>query len=127
MTRSAVELALLIAAALVSAAGATWWMRRGQRTPAERERRRRLALNAIGRMTDGFVTETAAGLVCYTYSHGGVEYMASQDISTLGEYLPANPEVLIGPALVKFDQSNPSNSMVVCENWSGLPKRRESA
>jgi hypothetical protein len=27
---------------------------------------------------------------------------------------------LLGPALVKFDPRNPANSIVICEEWSGL-------
>ena len=59
----------------------------------------------------------------YRYSIAGVEYAASQDISGLRELLPPDPSVLIGPATLKYLPANPANSIVICEEWSGLRSR----
>ena len=56
----------------------------------------------------------------YSYSVGGVQYQASQDISALREKLPAAPERLIGAAKLKYVANNPANSILVCEEWSGV-------
>jgi len=39
---------------------------------------------------------------------------------SLQALLPSNPMSVIGPAQVKFDPRNPANSIVLCEEWSGL-------
>jgi len=62
-------------------------------------------------------------LILYEYGVAGVVYTASQDVSSLGPFLPADPMSIIGPATIKFDRRNPANSMVVCERWSGLGSR----
>jgi hypothetical protein len=90
-------------------------------SPAERERRRRLAVNARGRTGAATITDFREGAVCYTYFAGGVEYTASQDVSTLTALLPADPRTLIQrPATLKYLAINPANSILVCEEWSGL-------
>jgi hypothetical protein len=93
-------------------------------SPEQRERLRRQALNASGRLGDALVTEAAPDALYYTYSVRGVQYTASQDIRLLRELLPADIERVIGPAQIKYAGANPANSMLVCEQWSGL---RESA
>lgn len=95
-------------------------------TPAERERRRRAAINRGRRTVEGFVSEAGADLVHYQYELSGVTYFASQDVSALHTALPADPTRLIGAVSVKYDPKNPANSIVVCEEWSGLPVSRES-
>ena len=90
-------------------------------TPAERERRRRLAVNAKGRTGPATITDFRDGVVCYTYFAGGVEHTAFQDVSTLLAHLPADPRTLIQrPATLKYLPANPANSILVCEEWSGL-------
>jgi hypothetical protein len=42
---------------------------------------------------------------------------------TLEALLPEDQMSMIGPALVKFDPRNPANSIVLCEDWSGLRRR----
>jgi hypothetical protein len=89
--------------------------------PEERERRRRLEVNAKGRMGSATITDFQDGLVCYSYEIGGVEYAATQDVSTLAEFLPEDPGMLIErPAALKYMPRNPANSIVLCESWSGL-------
>ncbi len=89
-------------------------------SPERKERMRRLALNQRGRLGDGMVIEVTDGAVYYNYSISGVSYTTSQDISQLSEYLPDRRELLIGPAWLKYSTQNPANSIVVCEQWSGL-------
>ena len=94
-------------------------------TPAERERRRRAALNKERRTVEGFITEAGAELIHYQYELRGVTYFASQDVTALGDHLPGDPTRVIGAAGVKYDPKNPANSIVLCEGWSGLPIKKE--
>ena len=110
---------LSIAAAALIALGL--WIVLHRENPRERERRRRLAVNVGGRLADGNITEATASSIFYSYSVGGVEYATSQDIDELREVLKVEPERLIGcPVTVKYAMRNPANSIVVCEEWSGL-------
>jgi hypothetical protein len=111
-------LVLLLAAALILSL--VWFLPRFRRHPDEKERRRRLAVNAIGRLGDAEITEVEDNSVYYSYSVRGVAYTAAQDISTLLEFLPDQPERLIGPVQLKYAPGNPANSIIVCEDWSGL-------
>ncbi len=111
----------LLALAAAALIGLAWWViTRVRLTPAERERRRRLRVNREGRMTDGTVTEIAGSTIYYSYAVGGVEYASSQDVSALAQLLPADPAAVIGPVTLKYLPRNPANSIVVCEEWSGL-------
>jgi hypothetical protein len=56
----------------------------------------------------------------YKWSWRGVDYEASQDVRHFVDRLPAAGETLMGPVTVKFLPSNPANSIVVSENWSGF-------
>jgi hypothetical protein len=87
--------------------------------PGERERRRRAALAAYGKVNDASLVEVQEGLLVYAYLVRGVEYTAAQDVSTLAEYVPTDLSAL-GPVSVKYDPRNPANSIVVSEQWSGL-------
>ncbi|HEX8985475.1 MAG TPA: hypothetical protein VF767_08590 [Bryobacteraceae bacterium] len=92
-----------------------------RRTPAERERRRRVAVHAHGRLGSATIVEFRDGFVTYTYWVGGVEHLASQDLSMLGHLLPPDPATTIElPASIKYLARNPANSIVLCEEWSGL-------
>jgi hypothetical protein len=93
---------------------------RVQRTPEKRERRRRLSVNREGRLGDAMITEATDDTLYYSYSIRGVQYAASQDISTLREKLPAEPDRLIGIVSLKYAPRNPANSILICEEWSGL-------
>ncbi len=93
-------------------------------SPAERERRRRVLVNARGRTGNATVTDFREGILSYTYSVGGLEYSACQDVSALLDLLPPDPFTLIdGPAMLKYLARNPANSIVLCEEWSGLYTR----
>jgi len=89
-------------------------------TAEKKERMRRLVLSRRGRLADGTITEASESSIFYSYSINGVVYAASQDISTLYEHLPGDPERLVGPVWLKYATQNPANSIVVCEDWSGL-------
>lgn len=100
---------------------AAWFVPASRRTPAERERRRRLAVNAHGRTGGATITDFHDGVLCYTYFIASVEYTASQDVSALAELLPEDPHALIQrPATLKYLPGNPANSILLCEDWSGL-------
>jgi len=122
----AVRGALLALAGALLAAGAilgyrAW--RRSRVTPEERERRRREALAARGKMGDATLVEIREDLLFYSYGVRGVEYTASQDVTKLQEFLPADfPANLF--VSVKYDPRNPANSIVVAEHWSGLRARK---
>jgi hypothetical protein len=111
--------------ALVALAGYRAWQ--GSRvTPAERERLRRAALAARGKLGDASLVEVRGEMVFYSYAIRGVEYTASQDVSSLHEYLPTEEE-LSGPVWVRYDPRNPANSIVLAESWTGLHTRSPRA
>jgi hypothetical protein len=120
--------AVTIPAAVLLLIGIYWLLRR-RITPEEMERRRRLAVNASGRITDGLITEAqlvetptraASHLLHFSYTLNGVAYSAAQDITALLAHIDRDPHRLAGPASVKYLPDNPSNSIVICEGWSGI-------
>lgn len=111
----------------------------GTPDPEEIERRRRAYLNQIGRIVEGQITdlmevaedtvpqkrakELVDGqrkLVCYSYSISGVSYETAQDITTLQSRTEMNRIITGLPASIKYDPSNPSNSILIADDWSGL-------
>ena len=114
--------------------------------PEEEERRRRLHLNQIGRIAEGQIVELVehppvpkearkglfgAGarpladmrprhLVSYSYLISGVTYQTAQDITGLESQIRLERLVAGQPASIKYDASNPSNSILVADDWSGL-------
>ena len=112
--------------------------------PDEIERERRKHLNRVGRIVEGHVVELmevaappaptrvfarrkpAAAvdrqrrLVCYSYSISGVSYETAQDVTTLQTGAGLARLTAGQPASVKYDPSNPSNSILIADNWSGL-------
>jgi hypothetical protein len=113
---------VLIGALGVGAAsfGVRMAMKAMQTSPEKRERKRRLELHQHGRLGDALITEASETMLYYSYSIAGVQYEASQDVSGLRDLLPPEPERLIGPASLKYSSRNPANSMLICEEWSGL-------
>ena len=89
-------------------------------TPAELERRRRHHLHSSGKMGDANLFEFRDHMVFYSYAIAGVEYSACQDLADLQRMLPPDLWTTIGPATMKYDPRNPANSIVLCEQWSGL-------
>ncbi len=114
--------------------------------PDAEERKRRLHLNHIGRIAEGQVVELAQHpapvvesrrgllgakarpladdrprhLVSYIYSISGVTYQTAQDITGLESQVRFERLVAGHPASVKYDPSNPSDSILVADDWSGL-------
>jgi len=106
--------------------------------PDEAERQRRAYLNQVGRIVEGQITdlvevaedavprekkEQADGrrkLVCYSYSISGVSYETAQDITSLDGHAGLDRIITGLPASVKYDPSNPSNSILIADDWSGL-------
>ncbi len=110
----------LAAAVILLAVGIVILIRRRQ-GPKDKEMRRRLAVNLQGRLGDATITEVLDDTLYYSYSVGGVSYTASQDVSQLRALMPTDPNRLIGrPASLKYSPRNPANSIIVCEDWSGL-------
>ena len=124
-----------------------FWLRRKPADPSEVERERRAYLNRVGRIVEGQVLEivdrprgspdrryaslighrrasSAAGniqkLLYYTYSISGVRYESAQDITGLEERLHLNRVAAGQTASVKYDPSNPSNSIFLADDWPGL-------
>lgn len=136
------------AAAAVGLAGGYALYRRFHRLPSteEVERRRRLRINQIGRIVEGQVTQlieapatpvksgflrprprtnvasasSGRKLVCYSYSISGVTYETAQDVTGLEERLRLNLLAVGQSASVKYNPSNPSDSIVVADDWSGV-------
>ena len=114
--------------------------------PEDVERRRRLHLNQIGRIAEGQVVELAEHpaeplegrkkmfgsrvgplvdarprhLVTYSYAISGVTYHTAQDITGLEGQIRFERLVAGQPASVKYDPANPSDSILVADDWSGL-------
>jgi len=114
--------------------------------PEAEERKRRLHLNLIGRIAEGQVVELAQhpappaekrgglfgtrsqpltdsrprSLVSYSYSISGVTYHTAQDITGLESQVKIERLVTGYPTSVKYDPANPSDSIVVADDWSGL-------
>ena len=119
----------LIAGGLLAGGLALGLSLRHRKSPAERERERRLWINAIGRICDGAIVEVTdleqsgrrLRILHYHYSVAGVTYSAAQDISELLHMARTETWSEGIPASIKYDSQNPSDSIVVCEVWTGLP------
>jgi hypothetical protein len=115
------QLAMLSGVALALIALGAWIaLRVAQGNPEKREKRRRLHVHQHGRLGDALILEATETLLYYTYSVHGVEYHASQEIAALRDLLPAEPGHLVGVANLKYSPRNPANSILICEEWSGL-------
>jgi hypothetical protein len=105
------------------------WARRHRKTPDQRERERRLRISNSGRITDGTVIDVSEmrlngtdelQLIIYQYDVAGVSYEASQDVTQLRHRVDLHSCRLGLPASIKYDPTNPGNSIVIAENWTGL-------
>ena len=128
----------MIVAGAGGAAALASVLRRKKKTPEDFERERRARIHEIGRITDGTVIDTQeidgdengygqAQLLIYTYDVGGVAYEASQDITTLRQWVDLHQCRIGLPASIKYDPKSPGNSIVICEGWSGLRMKRAPA
>jgi hypothetical protein len=126
------------AAVVVAIVAASYLKFRRRPDADEIERRRRAHVNQVGRIAEGRVTELAEvpapaaknsnnrgvrgrKMLWYTYSISGVTYETAQDITGLEHRATGRGQLLSGQmASVKYDPANPSNSILVSEDWSGL-------
>ena len=114
--------------------------------PEDEERKRRLHLNQIGRIAEGQIVELVERppeskearkglfgasarplqdmrprhLVSYSYLISGVTYQTAQDITGLESQIRLERLVAGQPASIKYDAANPSDSILVADDWSGL-------
>jgi hypothetical protein len=114
---------------LATVAGLPLWLRNRRKSPEEKERLRRLSVHERGRLADGELldgpeTPPDGSLLYYSYRAFGVEYSAAQDISALSSFIHADQCRPGNTTSVKYDPKFPSNSIVVCEEWNGLPGAR---
>jgi hypothetical protein len=115
------DLILICAGAAALLALGIYLLVRWRRKPKDKEKRRRLMVNQCGRIGDATITDLQDDTLFYSYSVAGVSYTASQDVAALRDRMPANVERLIGRAAsLKYAPQNPANSILVCEEWSGL-------
>jgi hypothetical protein len=136
----------MVAAAVVAIAMIGYAFSRPAETSEAIERKRRLHLNQIGRIAEGQIVEFAEHppepsakpktlfgfgakplpdnqlrqLVSYSYAISGVTYHTAQDITGLEGQIRFERLVAGQPASVKYDASNPSDSILVADDWSGL-------
>jgi hypothetical protein len=115
----ATTIMLVAMSVIVVVLGYRSWQR-SRVSPEERERQRRAALVAYGKMGDATLLEIRGDLLLYSYAVRGVEYTASQDLSALQAQLPPDLASVGVTVLVKYDARNPANSIILAEDWSGL-------
>ena len=118
---------LLVVVILIAVAAIIWLRLRKRPTAQEIERQRRIAIQREGKIGNGqiidVVSEPEAASIVYSYSVAGVIYTASQDVTDLQDKLPADRMSMVGAVSVKFVPRNPANSIVLCEEWTGLRNR----
>ena len=127
------RLTLGLAAAAVTAGLGAWLLaslkRWRRKSPEEIERQRRLDVNRCGRIAMGHVvdlvepdgTPAPGCLIVYTYEVAGVTYEAAQDVSPLPDVVAAAHGLAGQIASVKYDPKRPTNSIIACEEWCGVP------
>ena len=128
------ELGIAVVGLVVASLAGVWaWrtVRRWRRkSPEEIERLRRLAVNICGRIIAGKILEVAepvtggptGPILLYEYEVAGVTYEAAQDLSALPEIAEAAPFLPGQTTSVKFDPKQPTNSILACETWCGIPE-----
>jgi len=110
-------------ATLTAIALLAWRFFRRRPSPEELERRRRAAINSKGKIGDGEILDVDGAVILYSYCVSGVEYTVGQDASAIAALLPEDRMRMVGPASIRFDPKNPPNSIVLCEEWTGLRLR----
>jgi hypothetical protein len=93
---------------------------RPRKKPEDQERLRRLEVNRKGRLGEALINDVQNDTIFYSYEIAGVAYHAAQDVTGLWEQLPHGVDRLVGHAKVKYETNNPANSILVCEQWSGI-------
>jgi hypothetical protein len=133
------------AAAIVAIAMVAYAFFRPAEAPENLERKRRLQLNQIGRIAEGQVVDVVEHppeeppkpglfgprtppvvdnrprhLVSYSYAISGVTYHTAQDITGLESQIKFERLVTGQPTSIKYDPANPTDSIIVADDWSGL-------
>jgi len=134
-TRLVVTFMACAAAALAAALGLLIYARRRRKSPEEAERQRRLDVNRRGRVTHGQIVdflepapgEPGSRMVVFKYEVAGVTYETAQDISALPSIVSQVRKAMGQMASLKYDVERPTNSIIACEVWSGVPEVQESA
>jgi hypothetical protein len=133
-------------AVLLASAGISQWVRRPPNAD-EIEQKRRSRINQVGRIAEGQILELLdvpsvqdegrsgfalfrrkakdAGnnhrkLVSYSYLISGVSYETAQDITALEGRTDHQKLVPGRSASIKYDPSNPGDSIILTDDWSGL-------
>ena len=114
------QIVLLVSVTIALLGVGFYFLSRMRRNPKDKEKRRRLQVNQQGRLGDATITEVQENTIFYEYSVRRVLYTASQDVAQLREQMPGDLERLIGPVTLKYSPQNPANSILLCEEWSGL-------
>ena len=140
------EIASVGGLAILAAAALYFVFRKKPEDLQDLERQRRAYLNRVGRIVEGQVVEVseqsiirvsedgqsaakpqaapapapAPKLLYYSYSISGVSYETAQDVTGLEEQAHLSRVVAGQHASVKYDPSNPSNSILLADDWSGL-------
>lgn len=136
----------MLGAAVAAVAMIAYAFFRPAEPPEEMERKRRLHLNQIGRIAEGQVVDLVEHppepldsakrkfgsrarpvpdtrprhLVSYSYAVSSVTYHTAQDITGLEGQVRFERLVTGQPASIKYDPANPSDSILVADDWSGL-------
>ena len=76
--------------------------------------------SSVAKITPAAPTNGTQRLIYYTYSISGVTYETAQDVTGLEERLHLKRAAVGQTASVKYDPSNPSNSILLADDWSGL-------
>lgn len=84
-------------------------------------------IQAKGKIGDAEILDVDGTVILYSYSVAGVEYTVGQDVAAIESLLPEDRMRMVGSASVRYDPSNPPNSIVLCEEWSGLRLRSVAA
>ena len=97
---------------LVAGVGYSMWARR-EPTEDEIEQKRRSHLNQVGRIAEGQILE----ILDVT-----PEQAKARGPAFLRRNEKASPQLLVPgrPASVKYDPSNPGDSILIADDWSGL-------
>ena len=126
------RLALTLTGAAMAAALTAWTIatvrRWRSKSPDEIERLRRLDIHRRGRITHGYLVDVIEAApdsadrttIVYSYEVAGVNYEVGQDISSFPSIIAAARSLPGHDGLIKYDPKQPSNSIVTCEDWSGI-------
>jgi LPXTG-motif cell wall-anchored protein len=135
--------------AVLAIVAIVFWRRRKPQDSGDMERERRAYLNRVGRIVEGQILEVVDDaprdsninatkpsglfqkraapspngtqrLIHYTYSISGVTYETAQDVTGLDIRAHLSRVAAGQTASVKYDPSNPSNSILLADDWSGL-------